>query len=85
MGKERVCLCFAKGEELTAVNVLLDKVLDGALVGLGHGLLLDGAAAVVEALGLVHCALEGVALPSVFNTNHKSLAQVEHKIYTSPL
>ncbi len=53
------------GHPHTAVNVLLDKVLDGALVGLGHGLLLDGAAAIVEALGLVHGALQGVTLPAV--------------------
>ena len=48
----------------TAVSLLADEVLDCALVGRGHGLLLDGPAAVVEALGLVHGALQRVALPA---------------------
>lgn len=49
----------------TSINVLLHKVLDGALVGVSHGLLLNRATAVVEAFRLVHGALERVALPSV--------------------
>lgn len=48
----------------TAVDVLVDLGLDLALVGHGHGLLGDGAAAVVEALGLLHGAFESVALPA---------------------
>ena len=49
---------------LTAVSLLVNHVCDLALVGDVHGLLLDGAAAVVEAFGLVHGALERIALPA---------------------
>lgn len=48
----------------TSVYLLADKVLDSALVGSSHWLLSDGAAAIVEALGLIHGPLERVALPS---------------------
>lgn len=50
--------------KLTSVSLLVDHVLDLALVGGGHGLLGDGSAAIVEALGLVHGALEGISLPA---------------------
>ena len=53
-----------KEEVLTSVGLLADHVRDGAAVGDVHGLLLDRAAAVVEALGLVHGALERVSLPA---------------------
>ena len=52
------------GEKLTAIGLLADEVLDGALVGNSHGLLLDGSATIVEALRLVHGALQGVVLPA---------------------
>lgn len=48
----------------TSVSFLADKVIDGALVGSGHGLLRDGTAAIVEAVVLVHGALERVVLPA---------------------
>lgn len=48
----------------TAVGLLLNRGLDGALVGNAHLLLRDGAAAIIEALRLVHGALERVALPA---------------------
>jgi hypothetical protein len=49
---------------LTSIDVLADHILDGALVRRGHGLLLDGAAAIIEALGLVHGTLKSIALPA---------------------
>ena len=48
----------------TSVDVLADLVLDSALVGSRHGLLLDGAAAVVEAVVLVHRLLERITFPA---------------------
>lgn len=50
--------------ERTAFSLLADHVLNRALVGDRHSLLGDGTAAIVEALGLVHRALERVALPT---------------------
>jgi hypothetical protein len=50
--------------KLTAISLLADLILDRALVGHGHGLLLDGTAAIIEALGLVHGALQGITLPA---------------------
>ncbi|KJR83613.1 uncharacterized protein SPSK_04359 [Sporothrix schenckii 1099-18] len=55
-----VTILFGK---LTAQRVLLDNVLDLALVGHRHLLLLNRAAAVVETLRLVHRPLQRVALP----------------------
>jgi hypothetical protein len=49
---------------MITLGLLADEVLDGALVGNSHGLLLDGSATIVEALGLVHGALKGIALPA---------------------
>jgi hypothetical protein len=43
---------------------LANKVLDSALARRSHVLLLDRTAAVVEALRLVHSALQGVSFPS---------------------
>jgi len=56
-------LVHSRHELLPPINLLLDKVLDGALVGLSHGLLLDGPAAIIETFGLVHGLLQRVALP----------------------
>jgi len=47
-----------------SLSFLVNHVLDGALVGNGHGLLRDGTAAVVEAFGLVHGTLERITLPA---------------------
>lgn len=56
--------CDSNPNELTSINLLADKVLDGALVSISHRLLLDGAAAIIEAFGFVHGALQCVALPA---------------------
>lgn len=59
-------------ETLTAVNVLINGVLDGALVGLVDRL--SGDTVAKKGLG-VHGALEGVALPPeyVVSVRTKSL------------
>ena len=48
----------------TPINILLNKVLNRALVSNTHRLLLDRPAPIIEALGLVHGLLQGVALPA---------------------
>lgn len=49
---------------LTSVCLLLNRLLNGALVRNAHLLLCDGTASIIEAFGLVHSALKRVALPS---------------------
>ena len=51
---------------LTAIDILVDEGLDGALVHVGHGLRLERAPvlAALEHAGRVHGALERVALPA---------------------
>lgn len=49
---------------LTSVCLLLNRLLNGALVRNAHLLLCDGTASIIEAFGLVHGALKRVALPA---------------------
>lgn len=58
------CQDVSDQNQLTSINLFADEVLNSALIGLRHGLLLDRAAAVIEALGLVHGALQCVTLPA---------------------
>ena len=52
-----------RGKKLTSVSLLANHVINRTLTRHAHGLLLNSAAPVVEALGLVHGALQRVALP----------------------
>lgn len=53
-----------KPGQRTSFSRLANKVLNGAPVCDLHILLLDGAAAIVKAFGLVHGLLQGIALPA---------------------
>lgn len=55
---------FGEMLRLTTNGLLANRVLHLAVVCCRHRLLLDRAAAVVEALGFIHGALKRVALPA---------------------
>jgi hypothetical protein len=60
-----MCTVDAKGDlKRTSFSCLADHVLDSALAGNVHRLLLDNATAIVEAFGLIHGALERITLPA---------------------